>query len=135
MRKIRELLLSLREGVLFPKLIKTIGKPMKRTTLKLSDIVISDGENVIHCPSCNCANLHHESVEIFNRSADSNDGTHVHILGHEVKTDRDLKSNPSLRRHGLIIHFRCEMCNAKILMKLYQHKGNTFVGMAFEEDE
>ena len=108
---------------------------MKQTPLKLSDIVISDGEDVIHCPSCNSANLHHESVETFNRSEDSNDGTHVQILGHEVKTDRNLKSNPSSRRHGLIIHFRCEMCTAKILMKLYQHKGNTFVGMAFEEDE
>ena len=108
---------------------------MMSKPVKLNDFFSSDDTNVILCPSCDGLYLHHESVEIFNRSEDSNDGIHVLVSEHEVKTDRNLKGNPSYRRNGLIVYFSCEECSATIKMKLYQHKGNTIIGMAFGEAE
>ena len=103
--------------------------------LKLSDIILREDTNVIHCPSRDGHHIHHESVEIFNRSEDSKDGIHVLVSEHEVITDRNLKGNPSSRCHGLIVYFCCEECSAIIKMKLYQHKGSSFVGMVFGETE
>lgn len=100
---------------------------------KLSDMVSSFGESTLHCPACDGFYLHQGKVEIFNRSEDADEGTHVSVDGTEVKTDRNLAGNPSGRRHGLTIHFSCENCPADVQMHVYQHKGNTFVGMEYQD--
>ena len=103
--------------------------------LKLSDEISSDGEGVLHCPSCDGYYLHQGRTEIFNRDEDAPEGTHVVIEGDDVQTNRNLAGNPSGRRHGLTIHFACELCTADVQMHVYQHKGNTFIGMEYQEKD
>lgn len=104
---------------------------MTKKAAKLSDAVSAMGENTLHCPACDGFYLHQGRTEIFNRGEDEPNGTHVVVDGESVKTDRDLTGNPSGRRHGLTIHFSCENCPAEVQMHIYQHKGNTFVGMEY----
>ena len=83
---------------------------------------------MLECPYCHCLYLHQGRVEVFNRSMeDSAEGLHVTIEGQEIVTNRRMHRNPSSRRQGLIINFECEECDAKILMLISQHKGNTWV--------
>lgn len=105
--------------------------PLKK--LKLSDFTISEGEETLHCPACGGAFLSQRRIEVFERVEDEQLGTHVSIDGQDVHINRSLEGNPSIRRHGLIIHFNCEECPADIRMKVYQHKGNTFVGMEYDD--
>lgn len=84
-----------------------------------------DGD-VLLCPGCKDNYLHHVSVEIFERREDE-DGLHVTVENQKVSVDRSMKSNPSRRRHGLLIHFECEQCDNKSVLTLVQHKGQTFL--------
>lgn len=106
---------------------------MTQKAAKLSEIISSAGERTLHCPACDGFYLHQGRTEIFNRGEDEAEGTHVVIEGENVQTNRDLSGNPSGRRHGLTIHFTCETCPAAVQMHIYQHKGNTFVGMEYQE--
>ena len=85
----------------------------------------------LKCPSCGGSSLHHEKVDIFNRSKNSEDddpdGLHVKIENDTVTTDTNLSGNPSQRRYGLTILFWCESCNHKPLLSISQHKGNTWL--------
>ena len=40
--------------------------------------------------------------------------------------------NPSERRAGLKLHFRCEICGAKFAVSIAQHKGQTLVGLELD---
>lgn len=96
---------------------------------------------VLLCPGCDNDYLHHEKVEIFDRSADEERGVHVTVgveatdgsitRASTVGVDADMRNNPSSRRHGIRIHFSCELCDALPVLSLWQHKGTTFI--AFEE--
>jgi hypothetical protein len=86
-----------------------------------------DPNDVLKCPSCDWSNLHHVSVEVFEREEDAMDGVHVQVRGKSVWVNDDLDGNPSPRRHGLLIHFACETCNALSLMQIMQHKGSTYM--------
>ena len=108
---------------------------MTKKAAKLSDMVSSFGENTLHCPACDGFYLRQGRTEVFNRSEDEGEGTHVTIEGDKVQTDRNLTGNPSGRRHGLTINFTCENCPADVQMHIYQHKGNTFVGMEYQDGE
>lgn len=79
------------------------------------------------CPACGGNYLHHERVEVFDRGEDQEQGLHVSVNDAEVSIDTSLAGNPSARRHGLSIHFSCENCDAKPVLHVAQHKGNTFV--------
>lgn len=81
----------------------------------------------LRCPSCGFHYLHHDKVEVFERGEDAENGLHVVVESGTVRTDTNLQRNPSSRRHGLSVHFWCEGCDAKPVMTLIQHKGNTFV--------
>ena len=108
---------------------------MAQKSIKLSDIVSAPSKETLHCPACDGFYLHQSRTEIFNRTEDANEGTHVIIEGDKVQADRDLTGNPSGRRHGLTIHFTCETCPANVQMHVYQHKGNTFVAMEYQDGE
>ena len=84
----------------------------------------------LKCPACGSAYLHHEKVEIFNRSEDAPDGLHVVVDGLRQTCDRNLLGNPSSRRHGMTISFSCENCHANPVMMISQHKAVT--EMTFE---
>lgn len=79
------------------------------------------------CPQCGNEYLHHEKIEAFQRLEDAVSGLHVSIEGEELVVDKNLGGNPSMRRHGLKIQFRCESCSHKPVMKIDQHKGNTYI--------
>lgn len=79
------------------------------------------------CPSCGFNFLHHDKVEVFERNEDAPNGVHVTIEESKATVDTSLQGNPSSRRHGLKIYFWCEGCEAKPVLSISQHKGNTYV--------
>lgn len=89
-------------------------------------------ENVgaeILCPSCGGKYLRHERIELFEREEDRGQGLHVSVAEGKALIDTNLAGNPSERRHGLSIHFACELCPAKPVLTIAQHKGTTFLNM------
>ena len=81
----------------------------------------------LKCPACGSNYLHHEKVEIFERSEDEAYGLHVTVENGMTTTNTNLEGNPSRRRDGLTIHFSCEGCDAKPILSVSQHKGNTWI--------
>jgi hypothetical protein len=86
-----------------------------------------DPNDMLKCPSCDWNNLHHVSVEIFEREEDASAGVHVQVEGKRVWVDADLTDNPSARRDGMLIRFTCETCNATPTLQMLQHKGSTYM--------
>ena len=82
---------------------------------------------LLECPACGGNHLHHEMVDVFEREEDQEEGLHVVVANGKVVEDEDLTGNPSSRRHGLSIHFKCEHCPATPVLTIAQHKGNTWV--------
>ena len=84
------------------------------------------------CPSCGSPyGMQHGAVEVWNRNAeDAMKGTYLRsnsplIVDTAANVDH---RNPSLRRNGVIINFRCEMCPEKRFeLSIAQHKGTTFL--------
>lgn len=107
---------------------------MLRKGVKLSHELCGEGETVLHCPNCDGFYLHQRKTEVFERSEDAKEGLHVTVENEQVMTDKNLTGNPSGRRHGLKVHFRCETCSANVQMVIYQHKGNTFAGMLYDAE-
>lgn len=81
---------------------------------------------VIECPSCGCQNLHHTTVDVFQRATETAPDTHVRV-GNGITVDQDVEENPSSRRNGLTIRLWCEECSEIALMSIEQHKGTTFL--------
>lgn len=79
------------------------------------------------CPNCGFNYLHHEKVDVFERSEDAESGLHVSVSGVKAETNTALSGNPSARRDGLTVTFSCEGCDAKPVLTIAQHKGQTFV--------
>ena len=86
-----------------------------------------DPNDILKCPSCDWSNLHHVSVEVFEREEDAMTGVHVHVEGAHVLVDGDLTGNPSSRRTGLLIRFTCETCDTLSILQMIQHKGSTYM--------
>jgi hypothetical protein len=83
------------------------------------------------CPRCGENYLHQEGTSIFHREEDSYWTTVITQEGDKVTATPFPNSdtcNPSTRRHGLIIKFRCEHCeNEPLQLAISQHKGVTLV--------
>ena len=99
-----------------------------------------DGDELL-CPVCGGNYLHQRAVHVFERDQeDSRDGNHVIVDGATVWADRCMYGNPSGRRQGLFIEFKCELCEAArgesaweegtpipFVLAVSQHKGQTVV--------
>lgn len=85
------------------------------------------------CPNCKNNNLHQERIEVFDREEDADTGIHTTVDKGKVLVDNDLTGNPSRRRQGLSIFFRCEHCDAMPKLSVYQHKGCTFAAISTED--
>jgi hypothetical protein len=94
--------------------------------LTLGDYLEGSGA-LLECPACGGDYLNHVKIEIFEREEDANTGIHVSVTNDQITTDKDLVGNPSKRRHGLYICFKCEHCSATPVLTIAQHKGNTWV--------
>jgi hypothetical protein len=82
------------------------------------------------CGHCGEEHTHQEAVEVFDRNGeDSEKGRHVLVNARkEVYIDDDVEhGNPSDRRDGLKIYLTCEHCPYISILKIWQHKGNTFI--------
>ena len=101
----------------------------------------------LECPECTSTNMHHLSVELFNRKEDDLQGDHITVVVPEShgwgwdndlevapqsSIDNDLTRNPSGRRTGIIINFHCEDCGTRPSMTIAQHKGNTHMGWTYK---
>ena len=96
--------------------------------LKLEEGSYNQGYgSVVICPSCGGTYIHHDRIEVFDRSEDSNTGLHVTVAAGKATTDTSQNENPSLRRDGISIHFWCENCDAKPVLNIVQHKGQTMI--------
>lgn len=83
-------------------------------------------DQALRCPVCEDQFLHHKCVHVFEpRREDAADGLAVAIEGPRFVVDTNLAGNPSSRRNGLCIAFWCEMCHAKPVLNIAQHKGVT----------
>ncbi len=85
--------------------------------------------SILRCCRCGERHLHHDEVDIFARSEDAVSGLHVNVQNTQVAIDTSLNGNPSSRRHGLSILFWCEICHARQVLTVAQHKGQTFVNL------
>jgi len=101
---------------------------------------VSQDESELRCPRCGSINLHHTGVTIFDREEDDDPLVRIKAVGRSVTTEivpATDASNPSTRRHGLAIQFKCENCNWKdepdvIELTVAQHKGSTNLGWRFD---
>jgi len=93
-------------------------------------------ENVMECPSCGGGYLRHNSVEVFVREEDADDGLHVVVECESPKSCKingEMFGNISGRRGSIRIEFQCETCGEKALLEIVQHKGMVykFVGSKY----
>jgi hypothetical protein len=86
-----------------------------------------DAYLVLLCSGCGGDCTHHEKVEVFSRTEDASEGTHVVVDDTKVNIDDDISRNPSGRRHGILIHYWCENCETRSVLTISQHKGWTLV--------
>lgn len=96
--------------------------------LKFGDYEEGSGAELL-CPRCDCNYLHHDQVDVYERSEDAATGMHVNVCDGRAVVNTDLHGNPSSRRHGLSIGLWCEGCHAKLLLTFAQHKGVTLVNI------
>jgi len=93
--------------------------------------MLLDNYNTLKCPSCGGDFLHQIKVDVFERDEDDQKVLHVQVgeskIVKSIVVNNDISGNPSLRRHGLTISFRCETCEDKPKLDFAQHKGSTLV--------
>ena len=73
--------------------------------------------------------MHHDRVEVFERSEDAQNGLHFSVSGSKATVDTSLDGNPSMRRDGISITFWCEGCHGISSLSFAQHKGVTLVDL------
>lgn len=84
-----------------------------------------DQNQILLCPSCKGANLHHARVDVWDRPGEDQPSTKTSILapkGFDPPT-----YNPSSRRGGISIVFWCEGCSERPVLGVAQHKGSTLL--------
>lgn len=125
---------------------RMVGPDFKRGALRLEKKVMKCKHNTIvkeeeigcrgfaqyafRCGNCGHEHTHQEAVEVFDRNGeDSEKGRHVLVNARkEVHIDDNVEhGNPSDRRDGLKIYLTCEHCPYVSILKIWQHKGNTFI--------
>ena len=90
--------------------------------------------NILVCPHCESIYLHHKRIDVFERHEDAKTGLHVAVADMATHADMNMVGNPSSRRDGLSIQFWCEGCDATPCLNVYQHKGNTYVEWAMNQE-
>lgn len=90
--------------------------------------VYSQCEDVLLCPRCKSMYLHHTDIIVSDRSEDEKwcQETTINTEGTIVNRTPG-NYNPSPHRDGLIIKMWCEECDRTSTLKIYQHKGCTYV--------
>lgn len=93
---------------------------------------------VLQCPNCGNEYLHQDKIHVYTRETEYSlskvlivdaEGCEDHRMCEEEHRTLKPLGNPSKRRDGIRIFFRCEDCDASIHMTIAQNKGNTNVEM------
>lgn len=99
--------------------------------------LIYKGKSNLICPRCNSNYLHHSTVTVFDRNEDEKLTSITEVIPglladtFTVASDIVNKRNPSPRRHGLVILFKCENCGDGFELAIGQHKGVTTLEWRF----
>lgn len=89
--------------------------------------------SLLRCPRCGDVRtdcLHHEDVQVFDRGEDDTITDVVAQVDGRLfvgKVPSEWVPNPSSRRTGLRVSFRCEECGDGLWLTIAQHKGSTFL--------
>lgn len=87
-------------------------------------------ENYLICPRCRSEYLHHGELTIYDRGEDAARVTKIEVRNQSAqisKVNNAESGNPSPRRDGLAIEFRCEHCDGSLELTIAQHKGQSFI--------
>ena len=84
-------------------------------------------DTFVTCAVCHGDNLHQERYRVFTRAKEDGDVRIITVTSEDIIRGGDPTENPSSRRDGIIIYLSCENCNHETKLKIYQHKGTTFV--------
>lgn len=95
---------------------------------------LADCGTELVCPRCRNAHLHHEGLKSFDRDEDAETIRLTEVAAGDVTTTTPSaknSGNPSQRRDGLVISFRCEICSEEpddiLELTIAQHKGTTLL--------
>jgi len=89
--------------------------------------------NALICSNCNSEYLHHQEVRIFERQEGVEGGLRVSVNDLGAYIDNSLTGNPSERRGGIVIQFRCENCGCCSELRIAQHEGLSLVKMVGDD--
>lgn len=110
--------------------------------------LVDQDDGALICPVCRGRDLHHYLIDIFSRSEGDSSTTWTQVssqggldgmdYGSNIeceppsertitqRVESDKCGNPSPRRGGLAITFKCEVCDATPRLSLLQHKGTSY---------
>jgi len=100
-------------------------KPGTYMETMMNEVKFDSGALV--CPKCDYNNLHQESITVNWRKEDADVGVNVFSSLRGTIENKDIRSNPSPRRDGILIRFKCEHCDAEPDLAIFQHKGLTLI--------
>ena len=104
--------------------------------VKLGDLFASSGQDASNllCPSCGDFYMHQKGVTVFDRNEDDETCFVTAAARQEVMVKkRAAPDNPSPRRQGMTIYFRCEFCTPIFKLHIAQHKGVTMLNWSWRE--
>ena len=97
-------------------------------------------QDSVQCPNCfqgsdaEFSHMHHIGIETFSGKED-HVNEHIIIAGGgidmpepNIMVDDNVDQNPSSRRGGILIHFKCEDCDTIQTMQIGQHQGVSLFG-------
>lgn len=113
------------------------GDTGAQVALKLSALLVDvGGAELLCCPTCGEQHsMHHAIVEVFTRPHDgASTGTRYEVPARdpmhdttyhrpEQTIDRDMRTNPSINRGGVVVHFCCEHGCPPFELRIGQCKG------------
>lgn len=114
---------------------------MPDTLIETSEVKTRDWStraSLLICPRCGADLLHHEGVTSFDRREDAPKVVKTSVAAGKVSVDpfASNEGNPSSRRDGVVIDFRCEGCGeAPMQLIIAQHKGTTEIGWRYQEHD
>lgn len=113
-------------------------------SLTFLEPLVLDEDALNLCPYCNGNNLHQGDVSVFTperpqqiwnpdgKTSQESRTKVTHVMNETVTTaslNSEHTNDPSTQgRGGLLVEFRCENCENKPTLAMFQHKGTTFIG-------
>ena len=89
-----------------------------------------DGGWLLRCGWCQWQNTHFVRTEVYHDPDTTNpNDTRLRavIQGDSFRLDSTDEGNPSPRRNGIRLLYRCEMCPGISALEILEHKGDTIV--------